>query len=47
MRDLRALHGSVPFEATSPLGGAHLTGTLRPALAGMLPGVLVAEGIRG
>jgi len=31
MGDLRKLRGSVPFEATSPLGGARLHGFLRPA----------------
>ncbi len=45
MRDLRELHGAVPFEATSPLGGALLTGTLRPALAGMVHGAAVT-GVR-
>jgi hypothetical protein len=45
MRDLRDLRGSVPFEATSPLGGARLTGTLRPALAGIVDGVPVT-GVR-
>ncbi len=38
IRDLRLLRGAVPFEATSPLGGAHLTGMLRPALAGTIHG---------
>jgi len=38
MRDLRALRGEVPFEATSPLGGARLTGMLRPAPAGSIHG---------
>ncbi|MDE2481890.1 MAG: hypothetical protein KGN02_06840 [bacterium] len=45
MRDLRALHGALPFEATSPLGGARLHGFLRPAPAGIVNGVAVV-GIR-
>lgn len=31
LHDLQKLHGSVPFEATSPLGGSRLRGFLRPA----------------
>jgi hypothetical protein len=38
MNDLRHLHGSVPFKATSPLGGAQLQGYLRSAAAGMIAG---------
>ena len=39
MRDLRALHKAVPFDATSPLGGeAVLRGFLRPGLAGEVGG---------
>jgi len=38
MRDVRVLRGAVPFEATSPLGGARLTGTLRPAPPGLIRG---------
>lgn len=45
LRDVRALRGPVPFEATSPLGGAHLAGTLRPALAGTIHGHAVV-GVR-
>jgi hypothetical protein len=38
MADLRKLHGSVPFRATSPLGGAELHGTLRSATSGLVGG---------
>jgi hypothetical protein len=39
MRDLRHLHASVPFDATSPLGGdAVLRGFLRPGTAGEIGG---------
>jgi hypothetical protein len=39
MRDLRHLHSSVPFNATSPLGGdAVLRGFLRPGTAGEVGG---------
>ncbi len=39
MHDLQRLHGSVPFEATSPLGGARLHGFLRPAGKGRIKNV--------
>ncbi len=39
MHDLQRLHGSVPFEATSPLGGARLHGFLRPAGKGRIRNV--------
>ncbi len=39
MGDLQRLHGSVPFEATSPLGGARLHGYLRPAGKGRIRNV--------
>jgi len=45
LRDLRTLHGAVPFEATSPLGGARLGGTLRPARPGTVCGQAVV-GVR-
>lgn len=39
LRDLRELHGRVPFAATSPLGAqAVLRGYLRPAAAGAIAG---------
>jgi hypothetical protein len=39
LRDLRALHGRVPFAATSPLGAqAVLHGFLRPAPSGLISG---------
>lgn len=39
LRDLRDLHGSVPFSATSPLGGqAVLRGYLRPTTGGKIDG---------
>ena len=39
IRDLRNLHGPVPFSATSPLGGqAVLRGYLRPATGGAVDG---------
>jgi hypothetical protein len=38
LRDVRTLRGEVPFEATSPLGGARLTGMLRPAQPGVVRG---------
>ncbi|MDP9023764.1 MAG: hypothetical protein M3N13_00125, partial [Candidatus Eremiobacteraeota bacterium] len=38
MRDLRALHGPVPFSAQSPLGGALLRGFLKPLIAGRIGG---------
>lgn len=39
VRDLRNLHGAVPFSATSPLGGqAVLRGYLRPAVGGAVDG---------
>ena len=39
LRDLRTLHGSVPFSTTSPLGGeAMLHGFLRPATSGPIGG---------
>lgn len=45
MNDLRTLHGTVPFKAVSPLGGAQLTGVLRSAAAGRIDGVR-AVGVR-
>jgi hypothetical protein len=39
MHDLQRLRGSVPFEATSPLGGARLHGYLRPAGKGRIQSV--------
>jgi hypothetical protein len=45
MHGLQKLHGSVPFEATSPLGGARLHGFLRPAAAAKVQGEL-ATGVR-
>ncbi len=45
MRDLRHLHGSVPFEATSPLGGARLHGSLRRVPGGAVDGTQVV-GVR-
>ncbi|HET9031220.1 MAG TPA: hypothetical protein VFN49_13690 [Candidatus Aquilonibacter sp.] len=45
MHDLEKLHGPVPFEATSPLGGARLKGTLRPAGTAVVRGK-PATGIR-
>jgi hypothetical protein len=39
MRDLRSLRGHVPFQATSPLGGARLHGVLRSAPAGEISGI--------
>lgn len=45
MRDLDHLHKKVPFEATSPLGGARLRGTLQPVPAGKVRGV-PATGVR-
>jgi hypothetical protein len=45
MHDLRLLKGSVPFEATSPLGGARLHGYLRPTRAGDVHGK-PATGVR-
>ncbi len=45
MKDLRALHAPVPFEATSPLGGARLHGYLRPAPGGKVDGTPVV-GVR-
>lgn len=45
MRDLERLHGSVPFEATSPLGGARLHGYLRSAGKGRIQNVL-STGVR-
>jgi hypothetical protein len=41
MKDLRAMRGHVPFEATSPLGSARLHGYLRSAPAGKIAGVPV------
>ena len=39
LRDLRGLHGAVPFGATSPMGGdAILRGQLRPAVGGEIAG---------
>jgi hypothetical protein len=38
MDDLTKLHGSVPFKATSPLGGAQLQGFLRSTAAGIVGG---------
>ena len=39
IRDLRTLHGQVPFSATSPLGGQSvLRGYLRPATGGSVDG---------
>jgi hypothetical protein len=43
--DLQRLHGSVPFRAVSPLGGAQLRGYLRSAPAGLVGGKL-AIGVR-
>ena len=43
--DLHHLHGSVPFEATSPLGGARLHGFLRGLPIGEINGVRAA-GVR-
>ncbi len=45
MSDLAHLHKVVPFEATSPLGGAHLRGFLRPVPAGKIEGI-AATGVR-
>ncbi len=45
LSDLHHLHGSVPFEATSPLGGARLHGFLRGAPPGEVNGVKAA-GVR-
>lgn len=45
MHDLQRLAGSVPFEATSPLGGARLHGYLRPAGKGRIQNVL-STGVR-
>jgi hypothetical protein len=52
LHDLRTLHGKVPFEASSPLGGdSVLRGFLRPATAGEIDGTPVvavkfeAEGV--
>lgn len=45
MRDLQRLRGSVPFEATSPLGGSRLRGFLRHAAAAKVQHVL-ATGVR-
>lgn len=39
MADLHHLHANVPFEATSPLGGAHLRGYLRPMPQGKVHGI--------
>jgi hypothetical protein len=42
LRDLRTLHGKVPFEATSPLGDdSVLRGFLRPAPGGEIDGTAV------
>lgn len=38
IRALHELHGSVPFAASSPLGGSDLTGALRPGTSGVLLG---------
>lgn len=38
IRALHELHGSVPFAASSPLGGSDLAGELRPGISGMLLG---------
>jgi hypothetical protein len=38
LRDLEHLHGMVPFEAESPLGGAKLSGYLRSAPSGEVNG---------
>jgi hypothetical protein len=45
LRDLEHLHGMVPFEAASPLGGAKLSGYLRSAPPGNVSG-LHAVGVR-
>jgi hypothetical protein len=45
MEDLTKLHGSVPFKATSPLGGAQLRGLLRSTSAGIVGGAR-AIGVR-
>ena len=45
MHDLSQLHKMVPFEATSPLGGARLRGFLSPVPAGKIEGV-AATGVR-
>ena len=45
MADLRAMHGAIPFEATSPLGGARLHGFLKPAPSGKVNGLPVV-GVR-
>jgi hypothetical protein len=39
MNDLRHLRAKVPFEATSPLGGARLRGFLSPVPAGKVEGI--------
>jgi hypothetical protein len=41
LRGLQTLRGSVPFEATSPLGGAKLHGSLRHVAGGLVNGVPV------
>lgn len=46
MHDLRLLKGQVPFEATSPLGGARLHGFLRPTVAGAVVSGKDATGVR-
>ncbi|MEO9171129.1 MAG: hypothetical protein ABI278_08115 [Candidatus Aquilonibacter sp.] len=38
MHDLRTMHGSIPFQAQSPFGGATLRGFLRPERAGRVSG---------
>lgn len=38
LRDLRTLHHSVPFQASSPLGSAMLHGFLRPSSGGRING---------
>ncbi len=38
LRDLTRLHGMVPFQAASPLGGSRLSGYLRSAPPGMVSG---------
>lgn len=45
LRDLKHLHGSVPFKAASPLGGTQLSGYLRSAPPGKVAGLAVV-GVR-
>ncbi len=45
LRDLRALHGAVPFDTASPITGATLHGSLRRGPIGMIGGIS-AIGVR-